>query len=91
MRQFVSKNDEIRRKNYVKKKENSKSVGRVNRGKKVFLKKGGQSANAKTIMDVLMLAGTQGTQITIEATGEDEQEVLDATVKLIAARFNESE
>ena len=57
----------------------------------VFLKKGQQSANAKTIMDVLMLAGTQGTQITIEATGDDEQEALDATVKLIAARFNESE
>ena len=36
-----------------------------------------------------MLAGTQGTQITIEATGEDEQEALDATVKLISARFNE--
>ena len=29
-------------------------------------------------MDVLMLAGTQGTQITIEATGDDEQEALDA-------------
>ena len=38
---------------------------------KVFLKKGGQSANAKTIMDVLMLAGTQGTQIIVEASGED--------------------
>ena len=58
---------------------------------KVFLKKGGQSANAKTIMDVLMLAGTQGTQITVEATGEDEHEALDATVGLIAARFHESE
>ena len=58
---------------------------------KVFLKKGRQSANAKTIMDVLMLASTQGTQITIEAFGEDEQEALDATVKLIAARFHESE
>ena len=58
---------------------------------RVFLKKNGQSANAKTIMDVLMLAGTQGTQITIEASGEDEQEALDATVKLIAARFHESE
>jgi phosphotransferase system HPr (HPr) family protein len=57
----------------------------------VFIKKGGQSANAKTIMDVLMLAGTQGTQITVEATGEDEQEALDATVGLIAARFHESE
>ena len=58
---------------------------------KVFIKKGGQSANAKTIMDVLMLAGTQGTQITVEATGEDEQEALDATVGLISARFHESE
>jgi len=58
---------------------------------KVFIKKGGQSANAKTIMDVLMLAGTQGTQITVEATGEDEQEALEATVGLIAARFPESE
>ena len=35
---------------------------------KVFLKKDGQYANAKTIMDVLMLAATQGTQITIEST-----------------------
>ncbi len=58
---------------------------------KVFLKKGGQSANAKTIMDVLMLAGTQGTQIIVEASGEDEQEALDATVRLIAARFHESD
>lgn len=58
---------------------------------KVFLKKGGQSANAKTIMDVLMLAGTQGTQLIVEASGEDEQEALDATVRLIAARFHESD
>ena len=58
---------------------------------KVLIKKGGQSANAKTIMDVLMLAGTQGTQITVEATGEDELEALEATVGLIAARFHESE
>lgn len=57
----------------------------------VFIKKGGQSANAKTIMDVLMLAGTLGTQITVEATGEDELEALEATVGLIAARFHESE
>ena len=58
---------------------------------KVLIKKGGQSANAKTIMDVLMLAGTLGTQITVEATGEDELEALEATVGLIAARFHESE
>ena len=38
-----------------------------------------------------MLAATQGTQITIESTGEDEQEALDAIVKLIATRFHESE
>ena len=57
----------------------------------MFLKKNGQSANAKTIMDVLMLAATQGTQITIESTGNDEQEALDAIVKLIATRFHESE
>ena len=38
-----------------------------------------------------MLAGTQGTQIIVEASGEDEQEALDATVRLIAARFHESD
>jgi phosphocarrier protein len=58
---------------------------------KVFLKKGSQSANAKTIMDVLMLAGTQCTRITIEASGTDEQEALDEIVRLVAARFHESE
>ena len=40
MRKFVSKNDDFRRKSGVKKKEESKSVGRAGRGKKVFLKKG---------------------------------------------------
>ena len=40
MRKFVSKNDDFQRKNAVKKKVNSKSIGRVNRGKKVFFKNG---------------------------------------------------
>lgn len=58
---------------------------------KVTLRKGGQAANAKTIMDVLMLAATQGSRVTVEASGEDEAAALQAITDLIAQRFHEAE
>ena len=50
-----------------------------------------QSANAKTIMEVLMLGAAQGEDLVIEAHGDDEKEAVDAIVKLIDDRFNELE
>ena len=57
----------------------------------VDLIKSSQSANAKTIMEVLMLGAAQGEDLVIEAHGDDEKEAVDAIVKLIDERFNELE
>ena len=57
----------------------------------VHLIKYSQSANAKTIMEVLMLGATQGEDLVIEAHGDDEKEAVDSIVELIDNRFNELE
>ena len=53
--------------------------------------KGARAVNAKSIMGVLTLAATRGTELTIEAEGADEQQALDAVTRLIADRFGEDE
>ena len=57
----------------------------------VHLIKSSQSANAKTIMEVLMLGAVQGEDLVIEANGDDEKEAVESIVKLIDDRFNELE
>ena len=57
----------------------------------VDLIKSSQSANAKTIMEVLMLGAAQGEDLVIEAHGDDEKEAVDSIVELIDNRFNELE
>ena len=48
-----------------------------------------QRVNGKSIMGVMMLAAAQGSEITIEAEGEDAGEALDALADLVADRFGE--
>lgn len=48
-----------------------------------------RSANAKSIMGILMLAAAQGSVITVQARGEDADAALDALARLVAARFGE--
>ena len=48
-----------------------------------------QRVNGKSIMGVMMLAAAQGSEITIEAEGEDADEALDALAGLVADRFGE--
>lgn len=50
----------------------------------VVIKSGGKIANIKNIMSILMLCATMGTTLTIEASGEDEQEVTREIVALFA-------
>ena len=57
----------------------------------ISLIKSNQQANAKTIMEVLMLGATQGEDLTVEARGDDEKHAVEAIVQLIEARFNELE
>lgn len=54
----------------------------------------GQVADAKSIMEVLMLAAIVGSNITIQADGdssEEETEALDKIVELFNDRFGEEE
>lgn len=51
----------------------------------------GQSANAKSVMGVLLLCGSMGTEIEVSATGEEAAEAVSAIGELIASRFGEPE
>ena len=50
---------------------------------------GKQTANGKSILSLMLLGATPGTEITIEARGEDESEALNALAELITGRFGE--
>jgi phosphocarrier protein len=51
----------------------------------------GQAANAKSVMGVLLLCGSQGTTIEVKARGADARPAVDAIGQLIADRFGEPE
>ncbi|MCF6228621.1 MAG: HPr family phosphocarrier protein [Planctomycetes bacterium] len=53
----------------------------------VFLSNGEQRCNAKSIIDVIMLAAEKGTILTAEAEGDDAQEAIDALTELFANKF----
>lgn len=55
----------------------------------IFIEKEGKKVNAKSIMGVMSLAVSQGTQITISAEGEDEKEAVEKLVELIESKFGE--
>ena len=57
----------------------------------VWLSKGERRINAKSIMGVMMLAAGLGSEITIETSGERDQEALDALLALMADKFGEGE
>ena len=51
----------------------------------------GQAANAKSVMGVLLLCGSMGTEVEVQARGPQAQPVVEAIGKLIADRFGEPE
>ena len=55
----------------------------------VLIEKEGTSANAKSIMSVMMLAAACGSKVTIKASGKEEQKAIDTLVLLFEAKFNE--
>ena len=57
----------------------------------VWMSKGGRRINAKSIMGVMMLAAGKGSTIVVETDGDDEQQALEAILKLIADKFGEGE
>ena len=55
----------------------------------VSLTHAGQTANAKSVMGVLLLCGSKGTVVDVTATGERADECVKAIGELIASRFGE--
>jgi phosphocarrier protein len=48
-----------------------------------------EAVNGKSIMELLMLAATQGTTLEITATGTDAPKAIDSLKKLVESKFGE--
>jgi phosphocarrier protein HPr len=57
----------------------------------VWMARGDRRVNAKSIMGVMMLAAGIGTEVTLETSGDREQEAMDALLALINDKFGEGE
>lgn len=58
---------------------------------KVEIAKPPQRVNAASILDLLCLAACQGTQLTLEANGEEAEAALSALERLFAKNFGQSD
>ncbi len=54
-----------------------------------LIKAGGQTVDAKSIMQVMMLAATKGTELTVVAEGDDADAAIAAIKALVDGKFDE--
>jgi len=57
----------------------------------IHLTRDGQTVNGKSIMGIMMLAASKGSEIRICTEGGDEQQAMQALLDLINERFGEDE
>jgi phosphocarrier protein HPr len=57
----------------------------------VRVTRGHETVGGTSIMGLMMLSAAPGTSITVEATGKQAAEVMDALTKLIDSRFDEDD
>jgi phosphocarrier protein HPr len=70
----------------------SKFVAVTNRyTSRIDVGNGGKVVNGKSIMSIMLLAASQGTELILQLDGDDEEEALQAIVRLIEEKFGESE
>jgi phosphocarrier protein len=55
----------------------------------IYFEKGNDRINAKSIMGILTLAATYGTELKIIAEGEDEEQAVQAIFRLFESKFEE--
>jgi len=55
----------------------------------VSVRKGGQTVDGKSVIGLMMLAATKGSEIEVEAEGGDAKAALDALEQLVGNRFDE--
>jgi phosphocarrier protein len=58
---------------------------------KLFVEQGGQRARATSILELLLLCGQPGSELTLISTGADAEQVVNAVGQLIGSRFGEVE
>jgi len=56
----------------------------------IHVRKGEQVVDAKSIMQLMMLAAGKGTQLQIEATGPDASEAIESLCDLVMSNFDEN-
>lgn len=57
----------------------------------VKIRKNGEEVDGKSILGLLLLAASQGTQITVAVCGEDEEAAFAAVEGLVERKFDEDE
>ena len=55
----------------------------------IFIEKGTDRINAKSIMGIITLGAAYGTELKIMAEGEDEENAVETLVKLFETKFEE--
>ena len=57
----------------------------------VRVTRGGETVGGTSIMGLMMLAAGPGSTITVEATGAEAEQVVEALAELVSGRFTEQE
>jgi phosphotransferase system HPr (HPr) family protein len=57
----------------------------------IAIVKGRERVDAKSILGILTLAATEGTELSLEADGPDAEQALDALAELVGQNFAENE
>lgn len=57
----------------------------------IKITKDGKTVDAKSIMAIMMLAASQGTDLIIQTDGADESAAMEAVIEIINNRFDEDE
>jgi len=55
----------------------------------IYMEKNNDRINAKSIMGIITLGASYGTELRIIADGEDEEDAVDAIVRLFESKFEE--
>jgi len=55
----------------------------------IYIEKGGDRINAKSIMGIITLGASYGTELKVIADGEDEEAAVNSIVRLFESKFEE--
>ncbi|RAZ66686.1 HPr family phosphocarrier protein [Planococcus maitriensis] len=81
---MVEKQVEVQLKSGLQARQAALFVQEANRySSDVYLEKGDKKVNAKSIMGIMSLAVSKGTNVTISADGADEESAVDALAQLV--------